>query len=115
MTAAAGLLFSMACAVLIEEVFVGSFFRLFFSPHAYRARVKAPVDFALGIIRGLEGRVGTSEGDLLGDDEPTQRMDELDVDQMRRAQAAEQSAFENSLARIERGIDHRVRALRSHT
>src|SRR5207244_5408725 len=33
---------------------------LFFSPHAYRARVKAPVDFALGIARGLEGRVGTT-------------------------------------------------------
>jgi Protein of unknown function (DUF1800) len=33
---------------------------LFFSPHAYRARVKSPVDFALGIVRGLEGRVGTT-------------------------------------------------------
>ena len=33
---------------------------LFFSPHGYRQRVKAPVDFALGIIRGLEGRVGTT-------------------------------------------------------
>jgi uncharacterized protein (DUF1800 family) len=32
---------------------------LFFSPHAYRTQVKAPVDFALGIVRALEGRVGT--------------------------------------------------------
>jgi uncharacterized protein (DUF1800 family) len=34
---------------------------LFFAPEAYRSRVKPPVDFALGIIRGLEGRVGTTE------------------------------------------------------
>jgi uncharacterized protein (DUF1800 family) len=33
---------------------------LFFSASAYRARVKAPVDFALGIVRGLEGRIGTT-------------------------------------------------------
>jgi uncharacterized protein (DUF1800 family) len=33
---------------------------LFFSPMAYRARVKAPVDFGLGIIKALEGRVGTT-------------------------------------------------------
>lgn len=33
---------------------------LFFSPHAYRTRVKPPVDFALGIVRGLEGRIGTT-------------------------------------------------------
>jgi uncharacterized protein (DUF1800 family) len=33
---------------------------LFFSTQAYRTRVKAPVDFALSIIRGLEGRVGTT-------------------------------------------------------
>jgi len=33
---------------------------LFFSAHAYRSRVKAPVDFALGIVRGLEGRIGTT-------------------------------------------------------
>jgi uncharacterized protein (DUF1800 family) len=32
---------------------------LFFAPEAYRSKVKAPVDFALGILRGLEGRVGT--------------------------------------------------------
>jgi uncharacterized protein (DUF1800 family) len=33
---------------------------LFFSPMVYRTRIKAPVDFALGIVRGLEGRVGTT-------------------------------------------------------
>jgi uncharacterized protein (DUF1800 family) len=33
---------------------------LFFSPQAYRARIKSPVDFALGIVRGLEGRLGTT-------------------------------------------------------
>ncbi len=32
---------------------------LFFAPAAYRSRVKAPVDFALGIVRALEGRIGT--------------------------------------------------------
>jgi len=32
---------------------------LFFSEQAYRSRVKSPVDFALGIVRALEGRVGT--------------------------------------------------------
>lgn len=32
---------------------------LFFSPHAYRAKIKSPVEFAIGIVRGLEGRVGT--------------------------------------------------------
>jgi uncharacterized protein (DUF1800 family) len=33
---------------------------LFFSVAVYRTRVKAPVDFALGIVRGLEGRIGTT-------------------------------------------------------
>jgi uncharacterized protein (DUF1800 family) len=33
---------------------------LFFSPLVYRTRVKSPVEFALGIVRGLEGRVGTT-------------------------------------------------------
>ncbi len=32
---------------------------LFFSPTAYRQRVKSPVDFALGIIRPLAGTVST--------------------------------------------------------
>ncbi|HEY2146912.1 MAG TPA: DUF1800 domain-containing protein [Pirellulales bacterium] len=31
---------------------------LFFSPEAYRSQVKSPVDFAVGIVRGLEGKVG---------------------------------------------------------
>lgn len=30
----------------------------FFSEHAYRQRVKAPVDYLVGIVRGLEGKVG---------------------------------------------------------
>jgi uncharacterized protein (DUF1800 family) len=33
---------------------------LFFSAEVYRTRVKAPADFALGIVRGLEGRIGTT-------------------------------------------------------
>jgi hypothetical protein len=33
---------------------------LFFSKHAYRTRIKSPVDFALGIVRALEGHVGTT-------------------------------------------------------
>ena len=33
---------------------------LFFSPAAYRRRIKSPVEFALGIIRGLEGSVSTA-------------------------------------------------------
>jgi uncharacterized protein (DUF1800 family) len=32
---------------------------LFFSATAYRTRVKSPVDFALGIVRALEGHIGT--------------------------------------------------------
>ncbi|HKI34817.1 MAG TPA: DUF1800 domain-containing protein [Gemmataceae bacterium] len=32
----------------------------FFSAGAYRGRIKAPVDFALGIVRGLEGKTGTT-------------------------------------------------------
>jgi uncharacterized protein (DUF1800 family) len=33
---------------------------LFFAPVAYRSRVKSPVDFALGIVHMLEGRIGTT-------------------------------------------------------
>src|SRR5262249_51293635 len=33
---------------------------LFFAPAVYRTRIKAPVDFALGIVRALEGRIGTT-------------------------------------------------------
>lgn len=32
---------------------------LFFSPQVYRTRIKPPVDFLLGTVRGLEGNVGT--------------------------------------------------------
>ncbi len=32
---------------------------LFFTPHAYRAQIKSPVDFAVGIVRALEGHVGS--------------------------------------------------------
>jgi uncharacterized protein (DUF1800 family) len=32
---------------------------LFFSPPAYRAKIKSPVEFATGIVRGLEGTAGT--------------------------------------------------------
>jgi hypothetical protein len=32
---------------------------LFFSPQAYRSRIKAPTDFAVGIVRALEGTIGT--------------------------------------------------------
>jgi uncharacterized protein (DUF1800 family) len=32
----------------------------FFSAAAFRSRIKAPVDFALGIVRGLEGKTGTT-------------------------------------------------------
>jgi len=31
---------------------------LFFSPAAYRAKIKSPVEFATGIVRGLEGTAG---------------------------------------------------------
>ncbi len=33
---------------------------LFFSEEVYRTKVKSPVDFALGIVKALEGRVGTT-------------------------------------------------------
>lgn len=32
---------------------------LFFSPAAYRAKIKSPVEFTIGIVRGLDGRAGT--------------------------------------------------------
>jgi uncharacterized protein (DUF1800 family) len=35
---------------------------LFFSPEAYRSRIKGPVDFALGIVRGLEGHLPDERG-----------------------------------------------------
>jgi uncharacterized protein (DUF1800 family) len=33
---------------------------LFFSEKVYRTKVKSPVDFALGIVKALEGRIGTT-------------------------------------------------------
>jgi uncharacterized protein (DUF1800 family) len=33
---------------------------LFFSSAVYRTRIKSPVEFALGMVRGLEGRVGST-------------------------------------------------------
>jgi uncharacterized protein (DUF1800 family) len=33
---------------------------LFFAPTVYRTRIKPPVDFALSVVRGLEGRIGTT-------------------------------------------------------
>lgn len=33
---------------------------LFFSPLAYRSKIKSPIEFALGMVRGLEGHVGTT-------------------------------------------------------
>jgi hypothetical protein len=33
---------------------------LFFAPVVYRTRIKSPVEFALGIVRALEGHIGTS-------------------------------------------------------
>jgi len=32
---------------------------LFFSEHAYRQKIKSPVEYVLGVVRGLEGHVGT--------------------------------------------------------
>ena len=37
---------------------------LFFGEHAYRARIKAPVDYVLGMARGLEARMGTQNNTL---------------------------------------------------
>jgi uncharacterized protein (DUF1800 family) len=34
---------------------------LFFSPQSYRQRIKSPVEFAVGIVRALEGIVSTTE------------------------------------------------------
>ncbi len=34
---------------------------LFFSEQAYRTRIKSPVEFALGIVHALEGRIGTTQ------------------------------------------------------
>jgi uncharacterized protein (DUF1800 family) len=43
-------------AALVERMLASN---LFHSRHAYRSRVKSPIEFALGTVRALEGRVGT--------------------------------------------------------
>ncbi|HUT12135.1 MAG TPA: DUF1800 domain-containing protein [Thermoguttaceae bacterium] len=45
-------------ATLVETMLRSN---LFFSPAAYRQRIKSPVEFALGIVRGLEGMVSTTQ------------------------------------------------------
>ena len=35
--------------------------QLFFSAHAYRQKIKSPVDYALGLTARLDGRVSTQE------------------------------------------------------
>jgi uncharacterized protein (DUF1800 family) len=42
------------CGALVATVLRSE---IFFSPEAYRTRVKSPVDYAIGIVRGLEGNV----------------------------------------------------------
>ena len=37
---------------------------LFFSEQAYRTRIKAPVDYVLGMARALEARMGTNNGSV---------------------------------------------------
>src|SRR5438132_432359 len=46
---------------LVERVLRSN---LFFSNHAYRTKIKAPVDFVLGIVRGLEGQGGVGTVNL---------------------------------------------------
>jgi hypothetical protein len=43
---------------LLEKMFRSN---LFFSPVAYRRRIKCPVEFALGIVKGMEGVVSTTQ------------------------------------------------------
>jgi len=45
-------------AKLVETILRSN---LFFSPAAYRQRIKGPVEFALGIVKGLEGTVSTTQ------------------------------------------------------
>ncbi len=47
---------------LVEKVLRSN---LFFSTQAYRTRVKTPVDFALGIVRGLEAHVPSASHERL--------------------------------------------------
>jgi len=60
---------------LVERVLRSN---LFFSEHAYRNRIKTPVDFALGIVRGLEGHLsGQDHQRRLGSTELARAMDGL--------------------------------------
>ena len=60
---------------LVEKVLRSN---LFFSPDVYRTRVKTPVDFALGIVRGLEGHLpGAGHQRRLGSAELAGAMDGL--------------------------------------
>jgi uncharacterized protein (DUF1800 family) len=40
--------------------------RLFFSPHAFRQRVKSPVEYVVGLLRGLEAKPSESQGMTMG-------------------------------------------------
>jgi uncharacterized protein (DUF1800 family) len=44
-------------AMLVDKMLRSN---LFFSAQAYRSKIKSPVEFALGIVRPLEGRLGTT-------------------------------------------------------
>ncbi len=51
------------CGALVEGVLRSN---LFFAPLAYRTKVKAPVELALGIVRGLEGHVDQGSPNRFG-------------------------------------------------
>ena len=38
----AGMFFSLACALMLEEIFFGGLFQFFFAPRAQREAVKVP-------------------------------------------------------------------------
>lgn len=59
---------------LVEQVLRSN---LFFSAHAYRAKIKSPVEFALEIVRGLEGHTGGGSGRRLGTTELASAMEGL--------------------------------------
>lgn len=46
---------------LVEKVLRS---KLFFSETAYRARIKSPVDYVLGMVRGTESKIGTLNGSV---------------------------------------------------
>lgn len=50
---------------------------LFFSPQAYRAKVKSPIEYAIGIARGLEGHRPEGSGRRLGATELSQSLEAL--------------------------------------